>query len=435
MLDQNSPTADIVCLPTESPTLSTQQLPKLSQIETPEESEDHEEPLPSHVGQDEPARITAVPNNNRPPKRAQGLKLDAAQAKKNLELGLIAPPEKAPRKEHGAYASISRQDEPLISWILEQPVDEDNNLYSSAAAPYVTACSMLDKARAIGNATSQASAAAFLRSWRAQGTPFASESVEARPPASSRGCWQLSRRGSPSMISQSALASAWSLCDRYEQELDIIHIKYCWAMAFLSKAYREKMEQIRKQDTALSRDMKNRNGRGKVSSEAMNNLMRSVSATPSLEQRQRFKRRLHQALRWFEVARTLGWGMLCFMPHDIITNSWVENDLRIRYWDIWLKLVAKVNPDAHKASTALDAWLGSEGIAGGSISGKETLSIEADAPVPVMREEEIEDSGIEDSDDDEGDVEPAPSRATARSSGPARPMRQLTLLELCRPQV
>jgi hypothetical protein len=238
------------------------------------------------------------------------------------------------------------------------------------------------------------------------------------------------------MVSLSALASAWILCDRYEQELNIIHIKYRWAMAFLGKAYTEKMEQIRKQDTAVSRDVKNRSGKGKVSSEAMNDLLRSVSATPAPEQRQRFKRRLHQALRWFEAARTLGWGMLCFMPHDIITNSWVENNLRIRYWHVWLELVAKVNPDAHKASTALDAWLGSEGIAGGSISEKEMLSLEANAPAPVRQEEEMEASEFEDSEDDEeGDVEPAQSRATARNPAPARPLRQLTLLELCRPQV
>jgi hypothetical protein len=67
---------------------------------------------------------------------------------------LVPPPESASRREHGAYASISRQDEPFISWILKQPVDDDDNLYSSTAAPYLTASSMLDKARSIGNTTS-----------------------------------------------------------------------------------------------------------------------------------------------------------------------------------------------------------------------------------------------------------------------------------------
>lgn len=418
-------------LPSKRPRLRTESpSPNTPQLSQPEEPEEPEQSVHGQAGQEESAYITTVTNNNRRAERARALKLEAAQAKKKRELGLIPPLEKAPRKEHGAYASISRQDEPLISWILKQPVDEDNTLYSSAATPYATASSMLDKARAIGNATSQASAAAFLRSWRMEGTPFAPESADARPPASSRGRWQLSQRSSSSTVPQSALASAWRLCDRYEQELDIIHIKYRWAMAFLGKAYTEKMDQIRKQDAALSRDMKNRNGKGKVSSEAMDAMLRSVSATPAPEQRRRFKGRLHQALRWFEAARTLGWGMLCFMPYDVITNSWVENDLRIRHWHVWLELVVKVNPVAHKASTALDAWLGAEGIAGGSISDKETLSIEADALPPVTQVEEIEDS----EDDDEDDIAPAPSRATTKSPAPARPMRQLTLLELCRPQ-
>lgn len=138
------------------------------------------------------------------------------------------------------------------------------------------------------------------------------------------------------------------------------------------------------------------------------------------------------ALRWYKAARQLGWGMLCLMPHDIITNSWVENDLRIRFWHIWLELVVKVNTAAHKASGALDDWLGSEGISGGSISEKATLSIESNALAPVTQVEEIEDSEMED--DDEDDVEPAPAQKTAKCPAPIRPMRQLTLVELCRPQ-
>jgi hypothetical protein len=36
---------------------------------------------------------------------------------------------------------------------------------------------------------------------------------------------------------RSAFAFAWGLCDRYEQELEIIHIMYRWPMAFFDKAY------------------------------------------------------------------------------------------------------------------------------------------------------------------------------------------------------
>jgi len=71
----------------------------------------------------------------------------------------------------------------------------------------------------------------------------------------------------------------------------------------------------------------------------------------------------------------------------------------------------KVNLVAYKASMALDAWLGSEGISGGSISEKATLSIKANTPTSATQVTEIKDSEMEDSDDsgDEDDVEPAPA--------------------------
>src|SRR5207237_3233286 len=164
-------------LDTESPGLATPQpqLPESSQLE--------------HLAQeDPPPRITTVTNNNRRAERARAKKVEAARSKKRHDLGLMKPPEKAPRKEHGAYASISQQDEPTIAWILKQPIEEHVDFYCYASTPYLTASSMLDKARAIGNATSQASAAAFLRSWRSHGTPFvvAEEPSDGRPITSTR---------------------------------------------------------------------------------------------------------------------------------------------------------------------------------------------------------------------------------------------------------
>jgi hypothetical protein len=422
-------------LATEPPSPTALQLSRPNEFDGLDEPEP-EESVCEQVSQEEPAQITTITNKNRRAERERARKLELMRAQKKQDLGLVPPPESASRREHGAYASISRQDEPFVSWILKQPVDDDDNLYSSATAPYLTASSMLDKARSIGNAASQVSAAAFLRSWRTQGSPFAQEPGESRPPASSRSRWQLSQKSSSSTVPQSALASAWSLCDRYEQELDIIHIKYRWAMAFLGKAYTEKIDQIRTQDAArLNNKGSNRYGKGKVSSEAMDALLLSVTTASGPRQRQRFKRRLHQALRWYEAAKQLGWGMLCLMPHDIISNSWVENDLRVPFWHIWLELVVKVNLIAHKASMALDAWLGSEGISGGSISEKATLSIEANMPMLATQVEEIEDSEMEDCEHggDEECVEPAPAQRTAKSPAPVRPMRQLTLLELCKP--
>jgi hypothetical protein len=74
-------------------------------------------------------------------------------------------------------------------------------------------------------------------------------------------------------------------------------------------------------------------------------------------------------------------------------------------------------------------------FSGGSISEKATLSIEANARAPVTQVEEMEDSEMEDGKDgDKDDVEPAPAQKTAKSPAPIRPMRQLTLVELCRPQ-
>ncbi|UPX13400.1 uncharacterized protein EKO05_0003909 [Ascochyta rabiei] len=169
----------------------------------------------------------------------------------------------------------------------------------------------------------------------------------------------------------------------------------------------------------------------------MDALLLSATAMSGRQQRQRFKKQLHQALRWYEAAKQLGWGMLCLMPHNIISNLWVENNLRVPFWHIWLKLVVEVNLEAYKASMALDAWLGSEGISGGSISEKATLSIEADTPTPATQVEEIKDSEMEDGEDtkngDNDGAEDAPSQGPAKSPAPARPMRQLTLIELCKP--
>ena len=129
-------------------------------------------------------------------------------------------------------------------------------------------------------------------------------------------------------------------------------------------------------------------------------------------------------MRWYCAAKTLGWGILCLLPYNVITNSWVENEVRSALWPIWLQLVNRENPNACKASMALDAWLGSEGIAGGPISAKETLYIEASIPVPATQVEEVGDS-----DDSSEDLESTQTQASIPHQ-----LRQLTLLELCKPQ-
>ena len=133
------------------------QLEVVDEVEEPEQSvgsEDLEKLAYEHAGLEEAALVTTVSNKNRRAERERAKKLELIQAQKKLDLGLVLPPESASCRENGAYASILRQDELFVSWILKQSVDDDDNLYSSAAEPYQTASGMLDKARSIGNASS-----------------------------------------------------------------------------------------------------------------------------------------------------------------------------------------------------------------------------------------------------------------------------------------
>lgn len=85
-----------------------------------------------------------------------------------------------------------------------------------------------------------------------------------------------------------------------------MHIRYRWAIAFLGKVYTEKMTQIRKEDSSTRTGSKNRHGKGQVSSEAIDAIMATISAEPDAQQRLRFNRRLHYALRWYSAASELG---------------------------------------------------------------------------------------------------------------------------------
>lgn len=98
----------------------------------------------------------------------------------------MPPSEGASRREHRAYNAIEPDDEAHMSRLLRQPVKGHADMFGSVQAPYAKASAMLEKAQSIGNITSRASAAAFFRSWRTQGTPFAQENSAAhRPEATS----------------------------------------------------------------------------------------------------------------------------------------------------------------------------------------------------------------------------------------------------------
>jgi hypothetical protein len=75
----------------------------------------------------------------------------------------------------------------------------------------------------------------------------------------------------------------------YKHEVDIFHIKHRWAMAFLGKGYAFKMLQIWQEYATSSRDTGNRGDTGKISSEAMNAQLLTVSTTPGSQPQQRFK--------------------------------------------------------------------------------------------------------------------------------------------------
>ncbi|PSN58542.1 hypothetical protein BS50DRAFT_443596, partial [Corynespora cassiicola Philippines] len=83
-------------------------------------------------------------------------------------------------------------------------------------------------------------------------------------------------------------------------------------------------------------------------------------------------------MRWYKMAEKLGWGSLCLLPYDVVSNYWVEQALSSAEWDIWIGVAQRTNPDAIAAGRELDAWLGAECIAGGSIAEREMLQIEAD---------------------------------------------------------
>jgi hypothetical protein len=187
------------------------------------------------------------------------------------------------------------------------------------------------------------------------------------------------------------------MCDYYDNQLTSAIIKYRWAMALLGRAYANKIAQVQDADrTASSNPSRKRHGKGQVRTEAVDDLLRAVSSpNPSKQERENFRRRLSRASRWYTAVTTLGWGILCLMPFDAISNKWVEKILTRPQWDVWLQLVEKIQPDACTASRKLDAWLGAEGIEGGPIKDKDPLYIEA-GPVAIIGEaQEVADSDLE----------------------------------------
>lgn len=341
-------------------------------------------------------------------------------------MGLVPPKQDYTAREKAAYDSISSADAEVFAWILKQCSSRED-FYVSAKSPYATATAMVEKARALGSRSALNHTASFLQSWRSQGTPFPGSSHISNFHKSD--ALFSSQAVSHASATDSAFQHAWNHVSRCESQLAAVHIQYRWAMAFLGRAYENKMAEIKEKDMTKNNDRtRNRYGEGKVQSEAIEALLPLVYKSSTKKERGIFQKRLHRASRFYEITGVLGWSFLCLIPHDVVSNSWIEQSLRIGELRIWLALVKRINPDIHVASTALDAWLGSECIAGGPLRKEETLRIEVEAPAIVYEVEEVQDS------EDEGQPASTRSQSTQQSTQGARPLRQLTLCDWFAPQ-
>lgn len=393
----------------------------------------------SVVGEaDDPAQAAALQpkhthytNNTMRAERRRTKRQKARQDQNRHELGLLAPiaGDEALPKEQAAYKSITQSDEALVAWIIKQPYTGDTDFFTAAKTPYYTACSLLEKAREMGNASSRIHAAQFLQAWRKRGALF-HDSSNATIVSQDLSVTQGQVRSRCRInAADNAFRFAWDMCNQSEGEMATVHITYRWALALLGQAYQNRIKHIRENDKAMvSSTARSRNGRGQVRAEATDDLLALVYTKPSDQDRRLFKNRITRGIRWYKMGQALGWGSFCLVPHDVISNTWLEYTLRVPEFEVWLELVKKVNPDVFKAAQILDSWLGPDGIAGGAISEKTPLGIEAE---PVTTAYEIEE--IQDSEDDSASVGASQFQAWPKSPARAPRLRQSTLLELFHP--
>ncbi|KAK1914348.1 hypothetical protein P3342_007594 [Pyrenophora teres f. teres] len=298
----------------------------------------------------------------------------------------LAPSDKADAKEKAAYTSITQKDESVVAWIIKQPVSEETDFYSSTQTPYLTACTLLEKARVLGNQSSQYHAAQFLQAWRERGSPF---------------------RGGGELAGSQSKMHTGARCLQLLSVRDDADREFCFAWNMCTLRSRASSPQIRHNDFISSNDRtRNRYGKGPVRTEAIAALVELVSPNATEKDKQ-------------------------------IANRWIERTLRVGQLDVWMKLLKKERQDICVASKALESWLGPEGIAGGPISEKKTLSIEAEAPATIYEVEEIQDSKDDETDDSvDNSVDNSVGKriqALPKSPTPAPRLRQLTLLELFHP--
>jgi hypothetical protein len=201
---------------------------------------------------------------------------------KRRELGLVEPDVKASRQERAAYDSITQQDEPLVAWIIAQPISENVDFYSAARTPYYTASTLLERARTLRNHVAQYHAAQFLQAWRERGSPFRQGVGSDRVTEGHPGTQKLLALLNGHTSVDSAFFFAWDMCTRSEGALAAVHIEYRWAAALLGKAYVDKIAQLWHNDLTASNDRsRNRYGKGLVRTEALVSLLKVVNPTPT----------------------------------------------------------------------------------------------------------------------------------------------------------
>jgi hypothetical protein len=383
--------------------------------------------LPSH---DNPViHTTTVTKNNRRADQQRITKPDASRAKKRITLGQQEPDSKAPMQERAAYSAIPPEDEPTIAWIIKQSISDEVDFYTGSPTPYFTACTMIQKARALGNQSSRRYAAQFLQRWREYGTPFQAGMEGMRllqhPQLQQTAASNASQRGSTDDV----FCFAWSMCGRYDTAFAAVHIGARWALALLGHSYTQKMEQIREGDFVASNDRtRNRYGKGQVRTEAIAALKALVNLPATKKDNDLFRYRLTLAIRWHKIVQVLGWGGLLLIPHEEVSNRWLERVLLIGQLDVFLALVQRERPELCAAGKVLETWLGPDGISGAPISGKQKLSIETGALATVYEIEEIPDS-----EDEDEDTRIFRSPMSVNGTASPAPPPQMTLLELFHP--
>lgn len=200
------------------------------------------------------------------------------------------------------------------------------------------------------------------------------------------------RQPSPSQArdTDATFRYAYDLCTVYDLSTAVVPIRRRWALPT-----RAEWNMVTSTDRS-----RNSYGKGQKRAETRTYLLNLVHPAATESMRQQFKARVKRAHHFYTLVHGLGWGTLVMIPPEDVTDVWLGKSLHVDQLQVFVGLVRREQPDLYFASKVLEVWLGLDAIAGGLNSGKQTLSIEAEAPVAVYDVEEIPDSKDDDLDDE-----------------------------------